>query len=104
MRKRIYNWLGERFVYLWLEGERGQSTEQQSQALFDRAGALLASATGVVGPDNLARRWESLPVPVRRYLRFAIAPDAAAIRQGGALRPSCGRRTPNEPAVRAGCA
>jgi len=58
-------------------------------------GALLASATGVVGPDNLARRWESLPVPVRRYLRFAIAPDAAAIRTAHMTHDGSMRLTPD---------
>ena len=43
MRKRIYNWQGQRFVYIWLEGEPGQSLEKQSQGLFDRAAPELAS-------------------------------------------------------------
>jgi sulfite reductase (NADPH) flavoprotein alpha-component len=43
MRKRIYNWQGQRFGYIWLEGEPGQSLEKQSQGLFDRAGPELAS-------------------------------------------------------------
>jgi hypothetical protein len=42
MRKRIYNWQGQRFAYIWLEGEPGQSLEMQSQGLFDRAGPALA--------------------------------------------------------------
>jgi hypothetical protein len=33
MRKRIYNWQGQRFAYIWLEGEPGQSLEKQSQVL-----------------------------------------------------------------------
>jgi hypothetical protein len=41
MRKRIFNWLGQRFVYLWLEGEPGQPLELQAQALFKRAAAEL---------------------------------------------------------------
>src|SRR5215510_13968644 len=43
MRKRIYNWQGQQFAYIWLEGEPGQSLEKQSQGLFDRAGPELAS-------------------------------------------------------------
>ena len=43
MRKRIYNWQGQRFVYLWLEGDASQSAEQQSQGLFDRAAAELSA-------------------------------------------------------------
>jgi enamine deaminase RidA (YjgF/YER057c/UK114 family) len=41
MRKRIFNWQGERFVYLWLEGEPGQTPERQSKGLFERAAAEL---------------------------------------------------------------
>ena len=41
MLKRIFNWQGQRFVYLWLEGEPGQTAERQSQGLFERAGAHL---------------------------------------------------------------
>ena len=43
MRAREFNWLGQRFVYLNLEAERGGSLEQQSQALFERAGAELSA-------------------------------------------------------------
>lgn len=41
MRKRLFNWQGQRFVHLWLEAEPGHSIEQQSQDLFTRAGAEL---------------------------------------------------------------
>src|SRR4051794_31285193 len=43
MRKRIFNWQGQRFVYLGLEAEPGLSLVRQSQQLFERAGAQLAS-------------------------------------------------------------
>jgi hypothetical protein len=43
MRKRIYNWQGQRFGYIWIQGEPGESLEKQSQGLFDRAGPELAS-------------------------------------------------------------
>jgi enamine deaminase RidA (YjgF/YER057c/UK114 family) len=42
LRKRLFNWQGQRFVHLWLEAEPGGSAEQQSQRLFARAGAELA--------------------------------------------------------------
>jgi len=41
MRKRIYNWQGQRFVYLGFEAEPGQTVEQQSRGLFERADAEL---------------------------------------------------------------
>ena len=47
---------------------------------------LFSACTAAVGPDQIAARWDSLPDPVRRYLRFAVphvddaVDDAAAIR------------------------
>jgi enamine deaminase RidA (YjgF/YER057c/UK114 family) len=41
MRKRIFNWQGQRFVYLGLEAQSGLSLERQSQQLFERADAEL---------------------------------------------------------------
>ena len=43
MRKRVFNWQGQRFVYLGLEGKVGEPLDQQSQALFARAGHELRS-------------------------------------------------------------
>jgi enamine deaminase RidA (YjgF/YER057c/UK114 family) len=43
MRKRVFNWQGQGFVYLGLEGKAGEPLEQQSQALFARAGGELGS-------------------------------------------------------------
>jgi hypothetical protein len=54
MRKRIYNWQGQRFAYIWMEGEPGQSLEMQSQGLFDRAGPALASL-GLTLDKNVVR-------------------------------------------------
>ena len=54
MRQRIYNWQGQRFGYIWLEGEPGQSLEKQSQGLFDRAGSELASL-GLALDKNVVR-------------------------------------------------
>ena len=43
MRKRMYNWQGQGFVYLGFEGEPGKTAEQQSRGLFERAAAELKS-------------------------------------------------------------
>jgi hypothetical protein len=43
MRKRLFNWQGQRFVYLSLEGESGRPLPQQSSDLFARAGTELAT-------------------------------------------------------------
>src|SRR5215831_1517329 len=43
MRKRLFHWRGHRFVYLGLEGNAGEALEQQSKALFARAGHELRS-------------------------------------------------------------
>ena len=43
MRRRLFNWQGQRFVYLGLEGEPGRPLPQQSADLFARAGAELAA-------------------------------------------------------------
>lgn len=43
MRKRIFNWQAQRFIYLNIESERGQSLEAQSRTLFERAASQLAS-------------------------------------------------------------
>lgn len=42
MRKRIFNWEGQRFVYLGLEGEAGAPLARQAADLFVRAGRELA--------------------------------------------------------------
>ena len=54
MRAREFNWLGQHFVYLNLESEPGGSLEQQSQGLFERAGAEL-SARGLSMTQNVVR-------------------------------------------------
>jgi enamine deaminase RidA (YjgF/YER057c/UK114 family) len=43
MRRRLFNWQGQRFVYLGLEGEPGRPLPQQSSELFARADAELAT-------------------------------------------------------------
>jgi len=43
MRKRVFNWQGQGFVYLGFEGQAGEPLEQQSKALFARAGHELRS-------------------------------------------------------------
>jgi hypothetical protein len=57
---------------------------------------LLASATSEVGPDDLRRRWDTLPEPVRRYLQFAISPDTPAIRTARMTHDGSMRLTPND--------
>src|SRR5882724_9399279 len=53
---------------------------------------LLSTTMSSVGPQQLAARRDSLPEPVRRYLRFAIKAGAPATRtvrleHGGTFRP-----------------
>jgi enamine deaminase RidA (YjgF/YER057c/UK114 family) len=43
MRRRLFNWRGQRFVYLGLEGEPGRPLPLQSSELFARADAELAT-------------------------------------------------------------
>jgi len=43
MRKRVFNWQDQGFVYLALEGKAGEPLEQESQALFAHAGHELRS-------------------------------------------------------------
>jgi len=43
MRKRLFNWEGERFVYLGLEGQAGVPLARQAAELFARAGRELAT-------------------------------------------------------------
>jgi enamine deaminase RidA (YjgF/YER057c/UK114 family) len=43
MRQRLFNWQGQRFVYLGLEAEAGPSPTQQAERLFTRAGTALES-------------------------------------------------------------
>jgi enamine deaminase RidA (YjgF/YER057c/UK114 family) len=43
MRKRVFNWQDQSFVYLGLEGKAGEPLEQQSKALFARAASELRS-------------------------------------------------------------
>jgi len=54
MRKRMFTWQGQRFVYLGIEAEPGPSVEQQSEALFQRAGRELA-ALGLALNGNVVR-------------------------------------------------
>jgi enamine deaminase RidA (YjgF/YER057c/UK114 family) len=54
MRKRIFNWQGQRFVYLGFEAESGLSLEQQSRGLFERADAELKSL-GLALDKNVVR-------------------------------------------------
>jgi enamine deaminase RidA (YjgF/YER057c/UK114 family) len=54
VRKRVFNWQGERFVYLAIAGEPGVSPQRQSERLFARADAEL-SACGLALDRNVVR-------------------------------------------------
>ena len=59
--------------------------------------SLLSTAVYSVGPQQLATRLDSLPVPVRRYLQFAIKDGAPPIRtarleHSGTFRVKPGQR------------
>ena len=54
MRKRVFNWQGQGFVYLGLEGKTGETLEQQSKALFARAANELRSS-GLLLDQNVVR-------------------------------------------------
>jgi enamine deaminase RidA (YjgF/YER057c/UK114 family) len=53
MRRRLYSWLGQRFLYLGLEGEPGLALERQAEGLFERA-ALELDGLGLT-LDNVVR-------------------------------------------------
>jgi hypothetical protein len=58
---------------------------------------LLSTTMSSVGPQQLAARRDSLPEPVRRYLRFAVEDGAPATRtvrleHGGTFQPKPGER------------
>ncbi len=54
MRKRVFNWQGQRFVYLGLEGKAGRPLDQQSKALFERAAQEL-HRSGLALDQNVVR-------------------------------------------------
>jgi enamine deaminase RidA (YjgF/YER057c/UK114 family) len=54
MRKRVFNWHGQGFVYLGLEGQPGKPVDQQAKGLFDRAAAELKSF-GLTIDKNVVR-------------------------------------------------
>ena len=54
VRKRLFNWQGQRFVYLALEGKAGEPLERQSKALFARAATEL-HAFGFSLDQNVVR-------------------------------------------------
>jgi enamine deaminase RidA (YjgF/YER057c/UK114 family) len=76
LRKRVFNWQGQRFVYLGIEGEPGLPLERQAQGLFARAGAELA-ACGLVLDRNVVR--------TRVFGRSREARDAASLVRGQAF-------------------
>ena len=54
MRKRVFNWQGQGFVYLGLEGQPGKPVDQQAKGLFDRAATELKTF-GLAIDKNLVR-------------------------------------------------
>ena len=54
MRKRVFNWQGQGFVYLGLEGQPGKPVDQQAKGLFDRAAAELKTL-GLALDKNVVR-------------------------------------------------
>jgi len=56
MRRRIFNWQGQRFVYLGLEGEPGRPLPQQASDLFGRADAELAALGLSLGRNTVRTR------------------------------------------------
>jgi len=54
VRKRLFAWQGQGFVYLGLEGKAGEPLDQQSKGLFARAATELA-ACGLTLDNNIVR-------------------------------------------------
>jgi hypothetical protein len=54
VRKRLFAWQGQGFVYLGLEGKAGEPLDQQSEGLFVRAATELA-ASGLTLGNNMVR-------------------------------------------------
>jgi enamine deaminase RidA (YjgF/YER057c/UK114 family) len=54
MRKRLFNWQGQLFVYVWLEGRPGESLQRQSEDLFASAATEL-SGVGLALDKNVVR-------------------------------------------------
>jgi hypothetical protein len=58
--------------------------------------ALLSDSAAGVGQDQLRLRWDSLPEPIRRYLRYAIRDNAPAIRVARLEHGGTFRTAPNQ--------
>jgi enamine deaminase RidA (YjgF/YER057c/UK114 family) len=76
MRKRLFHWQGQRFVYLGFEGEPGRPLQRQARDLFVRAGAELG-ALGLSLAANTVR--------TRIFGRTAEARTAGSNARGEAL-------------------
>jgi uncharacterized protein DUF6544 len=57
---------------------------------------LFLDAGALIGPVQLAARWEALPEPVRRYLRYSIREGASAIRTARLKHDGFFRTTPEK--------
>ena len=121
MRKRVFSWQGQRFVYLGIEGEPGEPLERQSHGLFERAGAELAAlglaldqqrrahprlrphprrarrrrapCAGRPSPGRRARRRRAIISP--RAFRLGRRRRARSVCHGGADRRACRARSPS---------
>jgi enamine deaminase RidA (YjgF/YER057c/UK114 family) len=76
MRKRLFHWQGQLFVYVWLEGRPGESLERQSEHLFANAAAEL-SEFGLALERDVVR--------TRVFGTTRSARDAASAVRGRAL-------------------
>lgn len=77
MRKRLFNWQNQRFVYLGLEAQPGPSLALQSRALFERTGVELA---------NLGLSLHTNVVRTRIFARTRDARNAASDARAAALK------------------
>jgi len=82
------------FAALALTGLMGR---RRISALVTREVATLFSDAGeALGADQLAAVWDSLPEPVRRYLRYAIPKGAPAVRTVRLKHNGVFRMKPNQ--------
>ncbi|MCU1275480.1 MAG: hypothetical protein JWO48_2911, partial [Bryobacterales bacterium] len=58
--------------------------------------ALLSDPVPSLGPEELATRWNSLPEPIQRYLRYSISEGAPAIRTAHLKHGGFFRTDPNQ--------
>jgi hypothetical protein len=75
----------------------GLMSRRRFSALVTSEVATLFSDGGeALGPDQLAAHWDTLPEPIRRYLRYAIPKGAPAIRTVRLKHNGVFRMKPNQ--------